>query len=96
MSSITTSGRSARAHDGPLPCPCSAKLLRSPVRLYLDAIQHGARSTTPPARGDQPDPVPSRRKATEDLEQMDLGASRMGIFPILPVHQQDVHKRPSE
>ncbi len=64
--------------------------------VYLDALQHGARSTTTPARGDQPDPVPSRRQTTEDLEQMDLGAPRMGIFPVLPVHQQDVHKRPSE
>jgi hypothetical protein len=64
--------------------------------LYIDTIQHGTRSTTPPARGDQPDPVPSCCKTTKDLEQMDLGASRVGIVPILPVHQQDVHKRPSE
>src|SRR6185369_11019310 len=45
--------------------------------LYLDAIQHRVRRTTPPARGDQPDPVSPCCKATKDLEQMDLGASRM-------------------
>jgi hypothetical protein len=36
--------------------------------------------------------VAPQRKAAEDLEQMYFGATGMGIGPVLPVYQEDIHQ----
>jgi hypothetical protein len=37
--------------------------------------------------------VALQRQAAEDFEEMDFRATGMGIGTILPVHQEDIHRR---
>ena len=40
--------------------------------------------------------MPGRRQSSVDLVQMNLGAPRLGILAVLPVHQEDPQSDPPE
>src|SRR2546427_6067315 len=45
-----------------------------------------------PSGTDQPHPVAGGGKSSEDLEELNLRSTRLRIFPVLPVDEQDVHR----
>ena len=62
------------------------------VSLDLDSSdrRHGRRAGPP--RADQSHPVPGLSEPAEDLEEVDLGPTGMGVLQILPVDRQNVHR----
>jgi hypothetical protein len=59
---------------------------------HIDPIERGPRRSSLPAGTDEADPMTSRRQAAEDLEQVDLGAAGVGVGPVLPIDQENVHE----
>ena len=57
----------------------------------LDSVEHRARRAARPAAAEQSDLMPARRQPAEDLMQVNLGAARLGIVAVLPVHEKDAH-----
>jgi len=58
----------------------------------VESIEGGARWTSLPAGTEQPDTMTPRCHAAEDLEEVDLGAAGVGVGPVLPIDQENVHE----
>jgi hypothetical protein len=57
----------------------------------IDAVDHRARGCLAPSAAEKLDSVTSRDKTTEYLMEMELCATRLRVFTILPIQYENAH-----
>jgi hypothetical protein len=59
--------------------------------MHVHVVDARAIAMSRPAPAQESDVMAAPRESAEDLVQMNLGASSLWIFDVLPIHEEELH-----